>query len=106
MTMLSKEQEIALLRDFVASLPRNSYLADMMQGIPQEAERLILSDLAWPLSAASNLEARRHEDEALAKVRQEVRDAHTALNRVLAQVQRADDTLREIRTTARKLAAV
>jgi septal ring factor EnvC (AmiA/AmiB activator) len=104
--MMSKQEEIDLIRAFVAdSVPRNSYLATLLAEIPAECEKLIRSDLAWPLSVAANHEARLAADAELESVQKKTREASRELAKLQVAIDRASSTLKELRDSARKIAA-
>jgi hypothetical protein len=98
----TKAEEIAHYRQFVESLPRNSYLADILAGTVELVEREIRSDMASPLihqSVAARLAA---EAETQAVQRQVIAE-RAALQQAERDTRKARETLDELRQMARRI---
>lgn len=106
---MTKAQEIELLAQFIARVPRETYLASFLEGALDAFGNAIAQDLAFPTLAQiwrdRQMEAEHARDEGkrltaqLEKLRDDVRQAER-----LAARHRAD--LDECRAIARRLAAV
>jgi len=101
---LTKSEEIESYRQFLAGLPRNGYLADILAGTDKEVEALIRSDLGWPLSVAQNIEARRYADEELAKVVAKADQARAQLRDTQAELLRCQKWAAECLDNANAIA--
>ncbi len=96
--MRTKAQEIEMCRDWVAHLPRNSYLADIMADVPAEVEQMISSDLGFGIGR--ELRNRQEQGrEILANLRSEVREEE-------AKLREAKNELSSIEQRARAMHAI
>jgi hypothetical protein len=101
----SKQEEIDHYRAFVESLPRASYLADILAGTVEPVEQQIRSDLAMPDTLPTLWQARRDEADRLEEVRGQVRAAESQLARIQLTIDRAEGALADLRTAAARIAA-
>lgn len=101
--MVTKDEELALLDNFIAGLP-DSYLRDILTDGRSAIERDIRRDIA--AGTLSHLESlRRTASDELATVRKQLQAAQDELSRTMKQVHRATDALAELRTDAKRIAA-
>jgi len=102
---MTKTEEIDLYRQFVADLPRSSYLRDILGDSAERIAEQIRSDLAFPDTLPRILANRREEEERLGETRRNLREAQQQLRQTEAQLDRARDALADIKATAEHLAA-
>lgn len=103
---MTKQEEIDTFRGFVAGLPRSSYLADILADAVAEVERQIRDDLALPGTMGAILEAKRQEAERHDQLRIQTREAERRLARLQSAIDQAEGRLRDLRTTAQRIATV
>lgn len=107
--MWSKSEEIEALKKIIEGVPSNSYLADFLAGSVESFGRSIANDLCFP-TLAQIFSDREEEAKAAAECRKEFRDERLKLESEIRelrrQVERSRSELDEIRSIARRLAAV
>jgi hypothetical protein len=98
---LSKANEVALLRDFVQSLPGESYLRSALEPFVIQFEQGIYSDIvpsvreSWDARIEADAEAKEARA-AVARIRSEAETARREACLVHARVNKIVDTLREL----------
>ena len=112
--MLTKAQELDIYSAFLQSLPRNSYLADLLADTLPLIEDAIRSDLAMPGTLSQLHQFKRDADAELKTVRAEIEKARQELavvqqrtarieRNATAAVADADQRLAKIRDDMRQL---
>lgn len=101
--MLTKHDERDLVAKTIAALP-DSYLRDILTTERDSIIRAIDDDLTF-LDLAELGRQIIAEREALRAVRAEIMEAQKTLRETHQHQSRLDDSIREIRTTARRMAA-
>lgn len=110
-TTLTKSQEVDVLRKFVASLEKGSYLATIFADAAPEIEGMIANDFAYsPLGGLRNAQAEMQKDLEDAKQKAvEVKKQRDALAMEVKHLERRKnylkDELAELRQRAQRLAA-
>lgn len=103
---MTKDQEIAHYTAFIQSLPRESYLFDMLRGTAEVLADSIRSDIAMPDILPGIWHARKEAQAELVAVQRQCIEARAELSRVQRDVQRHQDALADLRTQAARLARV
>jgi uncharacterized protein YllA (UPF0747 family) len=83
---MTKAEEIQAFRDFYNSLPTNSYLKEILYGVPEEAEKLIRSDWSW--SIAGSVRELQEEREQLKKEIRKKQEEVTELEKMIQKLER------------------
>jgi hypothetical protein len=103
--ILTKADEIALIREFVVSLPEVSYLRSALEPFAEEFERDIYSDLipqvrdSWNARIEADRETKAAREE-LRSVQAEIRKARLEATIESARILRLRDAFQSIRTSA------
>ena len=95
-----KQQEVEYYRDFLARLPRASYLRGILADTLGRVEELIANDLAFPTPLYTLWVQKSQADEDLAKTRAAVQEARRELSRLEMRANQYRAELRDLASAA------
>jgi septal ring factor EnvC (AmiA/AmiB activator) len=96
---MTKQEEIAAIKKFYEKLPADSYLKEILKGIPEQVESMINAD--WYFSISGQIDDIYQERE---KVKQEIKDLQKEIARLQKETTQIEYKLQRLQETKKEAA--
>lgn len=96
---MTKAEEITLFKKFYNKLPEDSYLKEILRGVPEQVEAMINAD--WCFSISGQIDDIYQERE---RMKEEIKALQDKINRLTEEIRAAEYRL-QVAQNARKEAA-
>jgi len=96
---MTKEEEIKLFKDFCNKLPSNSYLGEILEGVPEEVEKMIMND--WCFSISGQIDDIYKERE---KLQEEIKTLQKRIEELKKGVRNMEYKLQTTKNTKKEIA--